>query len=236
MSLDHIRIVLVKTSHPGNIGATARAMKNMGLKHLYLVDPESFPHDDATRRSTGAAEILENATVTSDLMGAIGDCTLVYGTSARGRTLPWPLTTPKEIAPEAVQNNLEKIAIVFGRESSGLNNQELALCQKHIWIPTAAEFSSLNLSQAVQIIAYELHQVDIATSSLQSASRMLATSAQVSGLLNHLFLEMMESGFMDQNRNNMLKKRMQRLFTRAHLEVEEVNILRGFLTSIGKKT
>ncbi len=236
MSLDHIRIVLVKTSHPGNIGATARAMKNMGLKHLYLVEPESFPHEEATARSTGAAEILERAVVVSDLMSAIGDCTLVYGTSARGRTLPWPLSTPKEFAPEAVKNNLEKIAIVFGRESSGLNNKELALCQKHIWIPTVAEFSSLNLAQAVQIIAYELYQVNLATSNLQSASRMLATSAQVSGLLNHFFLEMMESGFMGPIRNNMLKKRMQRLFTRAHLEVEEVNILRGFLSSLEKKS
>lgn len=234
MSLDHIRIVLVNTSHPGNIGATARAMKNMGLKHLYLVAPDQFPHDEATIRSTGAVDILERACVTETLMEAIGDCTLVYGTSARGRTLPWPLSTPKEFAPEAVRHNLEKVAILFGRESSGLNNQELALCQKHIWIPTVPEFSSLNLSQAVQIVAYELHQAALISETFQPPSRTLATSAQVNGFLDHLFEEMMSSGFMDEDRNAMLQKRLHRLFSRAQLEVEEVNILRGFLSSLKK--
>jgi tRNA (cytidine32/uridine32-2'-O)-methyltransferase len=235
MSLDHIRIVLVNTSHPGNIGATARAMKNMGLKHLYLVAPDKFPSDEATVRSTGAVDILLNAVVVDDLLDAIGDCTMVYGTSARGRTLPWPLCTPKEFAPDAVRHNLEKVAIVFGRESSGLTNQELALCQKHIWIPTVPEFSSLNLSQAVQIVAYELHQALLVAETFQPPSRILATTSQVNGFLNHLIDEMIQSGFMDENRNAMLRKRLHRLFSRAQLEVEEVNILRGFLTSLEKK-
>jgi tRNA (cytidine32/uridine32-2'-O)-methyltransferase len=159
---------------------------------------------------------------------------LVYGTSARGRTLPWPLCTPKEFAASAVHHQLEKIAVVFGRESSGLSNEELGMCHKHIWIPTAPEFSSLNLAAAVQIIAYELYQVDFSSPNLQTAPRSLATATQMTHLLDELFLKMLESGFMNETRNTMLKKRLQRLFARSHLEVEELNILRGFLSSLKK--
>ena len=143
---DHIRIVLVNPSHPGNIGAVARAMKNMGLSRLYLAAPEDFPNRQANFRAAGADDVLANAVVTADLPEALKDCRLIYATSARSRRLNWPECNARECAEQIMsQTKASQIAIVFGRESSGLTNQELAYCHVHVHIPTNPEFSSLNL-------------------------------------------------------------------------------------------
>ena len=152
--LNSVKVVLVGTTHPGNIGATARAMKNMGILDLALVEPKEFPSDVATFRSKAAKDILEKASVHKSLAEAISQCELVVGTSARGRTVPWPVLNPKEAAGEMHKSSLNgKVAIVFGREDRGLTNEELGLCNFHVHIPSDPEYSSLNLSQAVQILA-----------------------------------------------------------------------------------
>ena len=155
--LDQIRIVLIRTSHPGNIGSVARAMKTMGLKQLYLVSPEQFPHDKAREMASGASDILNQAKVVSSLTEAIGHCSLVVGSSARERTIPWPLLTPREMANEIkLESPDTKVAILFGREQSGLSNEELECCHLHVQIPADPAYSSLNIAAAVQVIAYEL--------------------------------------------------------------------------------
>ncbi|PZN27195.1 MAG: tRNA (cytosine(32)/uridine(32)-2'-O)-methyltransferase TrmJ, partial [Proteobacteria bacterium] len=152
-----IRIVLVDTNHPGNIGATARAMKNMGLRELHLVRPKFFPNADATARASGADDVLEAAQVHEDFASAIADCGLVVGTSARQRHLPWDLIEPRECAQELVRAaQTGPVALVFGPERSGLTNAELARCNLLVTIPTDTAYSSLNLAMAVQILAYEL--------------------------------------------------------------------------------
>ena len=155
--LNSVKVVLVGTTHPGNIGATARAMKNMGILDLALVEPKEFPSDVATFRSKAAKDILEKASVHTSLEEAISECELVVGTSARGRTVPWPVLNPREAAEEMHKSSLNgKVVIVFGREDRGLTNEELGLCNFHVHIPSDPEYSSLNLSQAVQILAYEI--------------------------------------------------------------------------------
>ena len=158
--LDKIRVVLVNTSHPGNIGGAARAMKNMGLKSLVLVDPIKYPHPDANSRAAGADDILESAKVVATLEQALEGCSVVLGTSARDRRIPWPLLDPREAAGTCLQmwqaDQEAGIALVFGRESAGLTNAELQRCQYHIHIPADPEFSSLNLAAAVQVLSYEV--------------------------------------------------------------------------------
>ena len=155
--LNSVKVVLVGTTHPGNIGATARAMKNMGILDLALVEPKEFPSDVATFRSKAAKDILEKASVHRSLAEAVSECELVVGTSARGRTVPWPVLNPREAAEEMHKSSRNgKVAIVFGREDRGLTNEELGLCNFHVHIPSDPEYSSLNLSQAVQILAYEI--------------------------------------------------------------------------------
>ncbi|MBV8801935.1 MAG: RNA methyltransferase, partial [Gammaproteobacteria bacterium] len=155
--LDNIRIVLVNPSHPGNIGATARAMKTMGLKKLYLVNPRLFPHTNANEMASGALDVLGQAVVVDELDEALTDCELVVGTSARERAIPWPQLLPRELADLArIEAQKTTIAIVFGREQSGLTNDELDRCHFHLIIPSNPDYSSLNLAAAVQVVAYEL--------------------------------------------------------------------------------
>ena len=158
---NHIRIVLVETTHPGNIGAAARAMKTMGFYDLHLVRPKIFPHADATARAAGADDILESAKMHESLADALSECSIVFATSARIRTLPCPMLSPSEAIPEIIEFAARQVsvALVFGRESSGLTNEELDLCNKMITIPTGDQFSSLNLASAVQIICYEVFKL-----------------------------------------------------------------------------
>ena len=235
--LPSIRIVLVNTSHPGNIGAAARAMKTMGLSQLYLVEPLFFPHSKANEMAVSAVDLLENAVVVKDLSEAIADCEWVVGTSARSRTIPWPLLTPRELAEKTVlERPAASIAVVFGREQSGLTNEELQCCHAHVHIPSHPNYSSLNIAAAVQIICYELR-----VASLGNTPPVEPTwdYPYVSMKEMHLFYEQLERvlikiDFLNPDVPRQLMPRLQRLFNRVRLDMMEMNILRGILSSVEK--
>lgn len=235
LMLNTIRIVLVNPSHPGNIGATARAMKNMGLSSLYLVDPHQFPHQEATVRAAGADDILANTVLVNTLEEAVADCRLVFGSSARSRSLPWPNCTPRECAEKVIQPAVQPAAIVFGRESSGLSNEELALCHYHVHIPTVDDFASLNLAAAVQVISYEIYLASIEPPVWSDQEDQPATVEQIFGFLKQLELLLVDIEFLDPNHPKLLLQRLQRLFNRARLEEKEIHILRGILSTIEKR-
>ncbi|QEP45144.1 RNA methyltransferase [Ectothiorhodospiraceae bacterium BW-2] len=230
---------MVETSHPGNIGAAARAMKNMGLRQLRLVEPRHFPHPDAEARASGAEDILQKAERYSQLAEAIADCDIVYGASARQRTLHWPQVTPRELAEEVSQRPLSKVALVLGRESSGLSNSELQLCQRLVTIPAAADFSSLNVAAAVQILAYELFlalaERELPPLSSPSAASRLVSSGEREGFYAQLQQTLIALDFLDPTNPRQLMPRLRRLFARIELEQRELNILRGILTAMGKR-
>lgn len=237
--LDKIRIVLCQPTHPGNIGAVARAMKNMGLTRLTLVAPENYPHAEATARASGADDVLENAVITQTFDEAIQDCQWVFGTSARSREFPWPQLTPKEAANKAIFLTLEnEVAFVFGQERAGLTNEQLQSCDYHLCIPTNPGYASLNLGAAVQVIVYEIFQAYLAqteTPTPVTEFAQKATKDEITGLLSHFEAVSIQVGFMDPKHPKKLLPRLKRLFTKAHLEQEEVNILRGFLKMVGKR-
>ena len=242
--MDKIRIVLVNTSHPGNIGGAARAMKNMGLAHLYLVAPEDFPSGEARARASGADDVLEGAIVVASLDEALAGCSLVMGTSARDRRIPLSLLDPREAAEKAftqLDDNIEgDIALVFGREHSGLTNEELQRCQFHIHIPSNPEFSSLNLAAAVQVLVYELRMAQLQRAGEPTkmrkfeASSMLneqpASADEMERYFEHLEQVLIEVGFHDPNKPRHLMARLRRLYGRAGVSKLEMNILRGILT------
>ncbi len=240
---DHIRIVLVNTTHPGNIGGVARAMKNMGVSDLCLVEPKSFPHPDADARASGATDILEKARVVSTLDEALADCGLIFGTSARERHIPWPLVNPRELA--AIATPLEgkaRVAILFGREDRGLTNEELQRCHHHVHIPAVESFSSLNIAAAVQVITYELRMAQVAD---QQAARPqwgtdwdieLAEQRELELMFEHLERTLVEIEFLDPNNPRQLMPRLRRLLQRAVLDKVEVNVLRGILTAIERRS
>ena len=237
-SLNAIRIVLVETSHPGNIGATARAMKNMGLSQLVLVKPLIYPHADATVRAAGADDVLANAKQVASLDEALSGCQLVLGTSARNRALPWPLINPRESALMAIeQAGQGEVALVFGRERAGLTNDELAKCHYHVNIPTNPDFASLNLAAAVQVLSYELKMALMSDAELEQnmlPDSALATADEMAGFIEHLSVTLAEIDFLKENSSRKLMQRLQRLFTRARLEQTELNILRGILSAMQK--
>ena len=226
------RIVLVRTSHPGNIGAAARAMKTMGLERLYLVAPLHYPHPDATARASWADDVLERARVYATLEEAIADCTLVVGASARQRTLPWPLLDARGTA-ERIASAAEETAIVFGAEQSGLDNHEIERCAILLQIPSSADYGSLNLAAAVQIVAYELRMAARADSA-PAPETPLATAAELEYFYTHLQRVMEAADFLDPGNPKHLMRRMRRLFNRAHLDQNELNILRGLLAAYDK--
>lgn len=234
----NIRIVLVNTSHPGNIGAAARAMKNMAFSRLYLVQPEIFPHQQATVRAAGADDILANATVVSDLQTALKDCDLVFATSARLRTLPWPVCNPRQCAEQISQQPQREVAIVFGRERTGLTNEELSSCHQHVYIPTASDFSSLNLAAAVQLVVYEIYMKTLNKHEQSEfpEERSLATANQMDGYYQHLEQTLINLEFLDPKQPKMLIQRLKRLFNRAQIDITELNILRGILSAMDKWT
>ena len=232
-----VRIVLVNPSHPGNIGAVARAMKNMGVSRLYLVAPEQFPDKKAHIRAAGADDILEQAVVTADLPTALTGCEYVYASSARSRRLEWPECDARQCAQQLITEHAhQEVALVFGRESSGLTNAELAYCHQHVHIAADPNFSSLNLAAAVQILVYELRMAILATDSpiFLSEVRQIAPHEQLTGFYQHLQDTLVELGFFNTEHPKKLMLRLRRLFNRAQLDVTEVNILRGILTSINK--
>lgn len=234
--LDRIRIVLVHTSHPGNIGATARAMKVMGLLQLVLVAPEKFPSEEATFRAAGADDLLANATIVYELSEALQQCEWVIGVSARQRTLSRPIYNPRQCAQKIRDELTGTIAIVFGRESRGLTNEELSLCHVQMCIPANPDFSSLNVASAVQVIAYELRMAtlsDVNTTVIKSnAQDPLANADEVARFYEHLRKTLLAIHFLDAKQPKRLMERLQLLFNRAHLTVTELNILRGILRAI----
>jgi tRNA (cytidine32/uridine32-2'-O)-methyltransferase len=258
LDLHNIRIILVNTSHPGNIGATARAMKNMGLRHLYLVDPETFPSAVATGRAVSAVDILESAVVTSTLEEAIKDCGLVIGASARSRRVPWPLLSPPQCAEKVADEcHNNKVALVFGREDSGLTNEELQLCHYHVNIPADEEYSSLNLAAAVMVISYEVRMAllrrvgeplartdsshDVAGAQGQAEDVVVAgldwdvpraTGQQLESFYTHLEQAMIDLNFHDPENPRLLMMRMRRLFGRIRPDQMEISILRGLMSHI----
>ncbi|MDO8843262.1 MAG: RNA methyltransferase [Methylicorpusculum sp.] len=231
--LDNIVIVLVETSHPGNIGAVARAMKNMCMKHLVLVSPKLFPCADATSRASGADDILASAVVCSTLQEAIADCQIVIGSSARCRTISWPEITPRECAEKLSIDALDnKVAIVFGRESSGLKNDELDLCQYLLRIPCNPDYSSLNVAAAVQVICYELfvasgRSYDVAIG--DKGEIPLATADQMESYYEHLAQALSDIGFMHPDKSKTIMRRLRRVYNRIQLDTKELDILRGIL-------
>jgi len=237
--LANIRIILVNPSHSGNIGAVARAMKNMGLSDLYLVNPKQFPDPVADARSAGATDVLENAVVVETLDSAISDCVLVFGTSTRSRRLSWPALKPEECVSEILKkNNDGKTAIIFGNERTGLSNEELDKCQFLVSIPTNPEFSSLNLAAAVQILGYELRKGYLKGEQFPATDKgigeAMASQQEVQGFFDHLEQVLIGIDFLNPVHPKKLMRRLYRLFHRIRLAENEVNILRGILTSIEK--
>lgn len=249
MDLNNIRVVLVNTSHPGNIGGVARAMMNMCLSRLYLVAPKSFPSGRATARASGAVGVLEEAVVVESLAEAVADCGLVFGASARERSIDWPSVEPRRCARQvAATPGDTEVALVFGNETAGLSNAELAQCQYLVHIPANPHYSSLNLATAVQVVAYELflasdHYRGISGDDAGPApgvvpamtpERGWATMDDLEGFYAHLVETLTELAFYDPDNPRQLMHRLRRLFNRAHLDRMEVNILRGILTAAQK--
>jgi len=230
----NVRIILVGTTHSGNIGASARAMKNMGLHDLVLVRPREFPHEDATARASGAEDILQAARVVETLKDALTDCVYVAGASARSRTIGWPSMVPRECAQRLLKESRHgKVAAVFGPEKSGLTNDDLDLCNTLLTIPTAASFSSLNLAMAVQVLSYELRVAGFDPVDTDYVSETpLATGEEMELFYAHLEAVLTRSEFLDTDNPRYLMRRLRRLFIRAEPDQSEINILRGILSSL----
>ncbi len=246
--LDRIRIVMINTSDSGNIGAAARAMKTMGVSDLCLVAPVEFPTAKATARASGAADVLHNATVVDTLDEAIADCQMVIGTSARMRSIPWPLVTPRE-ATELVKNEPKgaDIAIVFGREDAGLTNEELRRCHYHVSIPGNETYSVLNVASAVQVICYEMRVAALAMEAQpaekKSAMPMefmdwdepLVSAEDMERFMKHFEETLLDIGFFDPNNPKQLMTRARRLFMRTRMDRLEMNLMRGVLSTMQKR-
>lgn len=229
-----IRVVLVETSHPGNIGAAARAMKTMSLSRLWLVNPSGFPGAEASARAAGATDVLDRARVCGTLSEALAGSRFVVGTSARKRALPWPLLTARDCGERLVaEARSGEVAVVFGREQSGLTNEELKLCHAAVRIPTSPDFSSLNLAMAVQVICYEILVASGGGQGLpEPRDTPLAAAEEVGHFFDHLERVLVASGFLNPANPRHLMLRLHRLFARAEPDSNEVAILRGILSAL----
>lgn len=230
--LSNIRIVLCRPSHPGNIGAAARAMKTMGLSQLFLVNPKKFPHPDAEAMASGAADLLVRAQVCDSLEAALSGCVLALGTSTRQRDLQTALLTPEQAARQALSEaQAGRVAIVFGNETFGLSKEELARCQALMTIQANPEYSSLNLGAAVQVMAYELRRSALGETHAQPELDA-ADLAEVERFYAHLEQTLVEIGFLNPASPKRLMPKLRRLFSRTRLQKEEINILRGMLAAM----
>lgn len=229
-TLNNLRVVLSHTTHPGNIGAAARAMKVMGLRHLYLINPRHFPDPQASAMAAGADDVLQNAVVCTSIDEALQDVVLTVGMTARLRDISNEVYSPREAMPQIVQQaQSQPVALLFGTEMSGLTNEEVSRCQVLVNIPANPEFSSLNLAAAVQVISYEL---SVAAQVYQpvTQSAIPAAHQQVEGLMVHLEKTLLEIGFFTTQNPARMMQRLRRLYARARLEADEINILRGILS------
>jgi len=231
----NVRFVLCETSHPGNIGAAARAIKTMGFNELVLVNPVVFPSDEAVARASGAADILANARVVDSLGAAIAGCGLVVGASARRRSLQWPELNPRECAAQALEVlQSSSVAIVFGTERSGLQNDQMDMCNALVYIPANPDYSSLNLAAAVQLIAYELRFAQGEFVPPQEPEFAPAGADGMELFYEHLGRVLLASGFLKPDNPRQLMRKLRRLFNRARVDEHELQILRGLLASVEK--
>ena len=234
-----VTFILVGTSHPGNIGASARAIKTMGFSRMILVSPKEFPSETAFFRAKAATDVLEKIEIFPNLKSAISDFELVIGTSARNRKVPWPMINSKKAAQQIIaitKRGKQKIALVFGREDRGLTNEELGLCNLHVHIPASKDYSSLNLAQAVQIIAYEIRMQSLSDKKLkeQEWDVPLAKNEEIENLINHFENLMNELDFYEVDNPRKLLTRMRRFFKRSKIDHLEANVFRGVISSIQK--
>lgn len=228
-----VRFVLVRTSQPGNIGSAARAIRTMGFSRLVLVAPQRFPDPEATAFAAGADAVLEQAVIVPDLRSAIADCQAVYGATARQRAVALREFTPREIAGPAQEAALagSEVALVFGNERTGLENDELALCHGAVHIPTAADYSSLNLAQAVQVLAYELRVGFLGNPTVPAPHRTdpPASAGQMEGFFEHLYTTLNDIEFHKGRSPETIMLRLRKLFLRAQPDERELRVLRGIL-------
>jgi tRNA (cytidine32/uridine32-2'-O)-methyltransferase len=237
MKLENISIVMVGTTHPGNIGAAARAMNNMCISRLVMVDPKCPVGEIAYARASGAHDILDQRRTVDTLEEAIQDCQLVIGSTARSRSLSWPELSPSDMAKKTWSLDDEsKVAIVFGREHSGLTNDELQMCNYMVSIPTNPDFSSLNVASAVQVMCYEIYKTLDEGQAVggPALDEPTATSFDLEGYFNHLETVLLKIGYLNAAKPGQLLQRLRRLYQRADLSKNEVNILRGILSSVEK--
>lgn len=248
--LAHVRIVMVNTTLPANIGSALRAMKTMGLVKLVLVSPKTYPHPDIDALAAGATDLIDQIQIVETLEDAIQDCHLVFGTSARSRTIPWPLLDARPAAQKsmhAVIENQQEIAIVFGREDRGLTNEELALANYHVTIPVNTEYGVLNVAQAIQIMCYEMRMatVDLMDQTVDTDATMKVTDsdnmhwdeplvnhAQMEQFYPHMEKMLADIEFLDPENPRLLPLRLRRLFGRIQLDRMEYHLLRGIFTRV----
>lgn len=237
--LNNVKVVLVGTSHSGNIGSAARAMKVMGLSNLVLVDPQCSVDEQALALAAGAGDIAENAKIVSTLTEAVADCSLVVGSSARSRTLEWPMLEPRECGVKFVEEGqTAPVALVFGRERTGLTNDELQTCHYHVCIPANPEYSSLNLAMAVQTLSYEVRMAYLEREQSQydvSEQTEYPRHKELELFFQHLEKVATSTQFISEDQPGKVMNKLRRLFNRARPEAQELNILRGILTSIEKR-
>lgn len=234
-------IVLIETSHPGNIGAAARAMKNMGLHELRLVNPKQFPSAEATARASGADDVLVAAQQYVSIDAAVVDATLVIGASARSRSLPIPMLDPRGCARQIqLHPDASKAVILFGRERTGLTNEELNLCHYLVQIPVSPDYPSLNIAAAVQVICYELRMAALSGGDVLPPGADdkpdYATAQQMEQFYQHLEQTLIDLEFLNPDNPRQLMRRLRRLYNRARPDQNEINILRGILTAANRKT
>ena len=241
IELSAVRVVLVQTFHPGNIGAVARAMKTMGLNQLYLVAPREFPSAEADSRAAGALDVLEQAHVVEHLEEALADCTQVFATSARKRNYSRPQNSAEQAGQWITRHLHEKTALVFGRERMGLSNEQLELCQQLIYVPGNPDYDVLNIAQAVQIIGYEIFKqrhregnASDAMSDTRDHAPDYAAKADVERFYRHLERTFKDTGFLNQQHPGEAMQRLQQLFARAQPNAKEIRMLRGMLGSVDR--
>jgi len=232
-----VQIVLVETSHPGNIGSVARAMKNMGLANLSLINPKKFPHQEATALAGNASDVLDNAKIFSSIQEAVNTSKVIYATSARERTIEWPTLTANDAASEIqelVANEIE-VSILFGREDRGLTNDELQLANKHLIIPAHPDYPVLNIAMSTQVVCYELYQAAQKNSVESWQDFPEYTSEELNNLIDHFNETVIALELVDPNNPKQIMTRMERMFRRLYPDQMEGNFLRGFLKAVNKR-
>ena len=234
---EFVQIVLVETSHPGNIGSVARAMKNMGLSRLALINPKKFPHDEATALAGNAGDVLEQAQVFSSIEEAVKNSKIIFATSARERTIEWPVASAKDAAQEINQLAAENIevSILFGREDRGLTNEELQLSNKHLIIPADPEYPVLNIAMSTQVVCYELYQASNIEPIGPWQDFPEYTSEELQHLIDHFNEVVFKLDLIDPKNPKQILTRMERMFRRLYPDQMEGNFLRGFLKAVNNK-